>query len=360
MECPACNAKVPPGAWICERCDHILDTSFLNEDLDVHEEKTGLLDWAVTSQLEDPPDAVILGDVDVNENEFAVVTGLDDDEHSHSSTFVYYAAENAASLIQPDAVPNRSGQAVGFDSPYERRLLSAIDGRKSVREIQKETGLDAKHVVVGLMALMEQGGVHITSASASAAGPRTPRGARIASTRPTHLASTKEESRAPTARSTRATRTATVRAKSAVRGSTRRVDPRAPTPALSLAPDPMALNDGEPPTALDLDPESNLRTQALDLHVGPSPARAPVIPDDFDELPSISDVEEVLVEPSTAARRPALRGITDGASRPTDAARLHDGRSTAARPKDARGFEDAGNFGAARSTAARPERRARL
>lgn len=33
MNCPSCNSRVSEGAFICQNCDHILDTSFLGSDI---------------------------------------------------------------------------------------------------------------------------------------------------------------------------------------------------------------------------------------------------------------------------------------------------------------------------------------
>ena len=190
MECPACESTVAANAWICPHCDHILDTSFLGDDdiLDIHEEKTGVLAWTASDPndaQDDPPDAVILGNVNVSEEEFAVVTGPGGD--GEGRTFVYYSAESSAGLIQPDAVPH----LVRADLPetsgrLESEVLRLVDGRRTVREIQRASGHGAQDVVISLLTLLDKENIHFPKHAASRS--RRPRSGQHAADPGTGLA----------------------------------------------------------------------------------------------------------------------------------------------------------------------------
>ncbi len=165
MICPSCRTSVPEGAWICPFCDHILDHSFLEQGGDEEEpreERTKIVAWPTRKQDESVPDAMILGRVSVEEDEFSVVHGAGAGGDGRTSTFLYYTSGSATRIILPEAIP----RIVDIEStlprtPYEDFILSCIDGRCTVREIQRASGLAAQEVVVTLLTLLDKGAIAI-------------------------------------------------------------------------------------------------------------------------------------------------------------------------------------------------------
>ena len=160
-------------AWICPACDHILDTSFLN-DGDIHEEKTRLVARGETVLAFKPPDAVVeLGNVNVASDEFAGTGEPDAANGRGTPAFMYFSPDSSNRAVHPDAVPvvvrrdDRSPR-----SEYEDALLLCIDGRKSVREIQRASGLAAQDVVVNLLTLIDKGAIRIPESTAIPTGSR--------------------------------------------------------------------------------------------------------------------------------------------------------------------------------------------
>lgn len=289
MKCPACQASVPEDAWICPHCDHIIDTSFLRDqnDGDIHEEKTGLLLWNKTVETDEPPDAVILGGVDVPEDEFSVVSGPGAEGDGRTSTFLYYAADSSTRVVHPSAVP----VVVNLDrrvarTPYEDHLLSCIDGRRTVREIQRYSGLAPQDVAVSLLTLIDKGAIRVAAATQSPAGDRRRR-ALSASYEPTQMTQPGDVAQS--------------------RGRP------AQEPARASASRGLRDDDG-------------MRTEALDLEPrGRRLPRGPV-PDDFEDLPSISDFQVIstpddrptsTTDPANQAAAPQLQAAPSlGRSKP--------------------------------------------
>jgi hypothetical protein len=186
MLCPACGKKVKADAWICPACDHILDTSFLEESGGVglapqREERTRLVAWPTPSPEEPMPDAMILGDVSVAEDEFAVVHGAGAQGDGRTSTFLYYTAGSSTRVIHPDAIPSFLATARPLVcTPYEDFILSCVDGRRTVRDIQRLSGLAPQEVVVTLLTLMDKGAVQIETANGAPGASTLPERARPA------------------------------------------------------------------------------------------------------------------------------------------------------------------------------------
>ncbi len=67
MNCPACDERISDSAWICPHCEHILDASFLGNDI------TNEVGWAEAPVALDPP----TDGLDVDQQ--MIVESLDDD-----------------------------------------------------------------------------------------------------------------------------------------------------------------------------------------------------------------------------------------------------------------------------------------
>ena len=263
MVCPACHRRVEADAWICPFCDHILDSSFLEDsggsDGPIREERTKVVAWPMPSHQDPPPDAVILGDVSIAEDEFEVVQGAGADRDGRTSTFLYYASGASTRVIHPDAIPRVLASDNSIPrTPYEDFIVSCIDGQRTVRLIQKVSGLAPQEVVVTLLTLMDKGAVAIHTASGA---PGTSHLPATPNAEPEPPPPARERSPAPS------------RSSSAL--------PRTRRPRLASRDEAP-----RPPVALD-DTDERLTTQALELPLVSSPVpRA----EDFDDLPSVSDV----------------------------------------------------------------------
>lgn len=169
MRCPACDKKVERDAWLCPYCEHIIDPSVLapvgdDDDLTASEPtKLGPMPPPPAETEDDPlPDAMILGDVGVAEDEFSLVEGAGVQSNGKTSTFLYYATGASTRVVHPDAIPRLTESAEDEPrTPYEDFILSCIDGDKSVRQIQRASGLQPQEVVVTLLTLMDKGAVII-------------------------------------------------------------------------------------------------------------------------------------------------------------------------------------------------------
>ncbi|MEM7677488.1 MAG: hypothetical protein AAF449_15925, partial [Myxococcota bacterium] len=306
MECPACEALVADDAWICPQCDHILDTSFLDEEADVHEETTGLVDWPV-SNADDPPDAMILGDVSVSENEFAVVSGPAGP--GRASTFVYYASDASSRIVHPSAIPmvvNLSpGQAL---APYEKQLMALIDGHKTVHELRKTSGLQPQEVVVGLLSLIDQGAIRMAESTVTNGQAPSPPGRSDPPDRAPTDSSSSTPDPGPRAAASEEPTADPNGALSALDTPIPHSIDELPTPFAnipSFAEPPPLVPSRPAPEPASRQPEAmtNIvpaeeRTQALGLETIDARRQ----PSDYHELPSVSDVQ-VLVAPS--------RGLSD-------------------------------------------------
>ncbi|MCB9650015.1 MAG: hypothetical protein H6730_26020 [Deltaproteobacteria bacterium] len=263
MRCPACNKTVEPDAWLCPFCEHIIDASVL-EDTDgddlASSEPTKMMLNPLAPEPEGPlPDAMILGDVGIAEDEFAVVEGAGVQSDGRTSTFLYYAGGASTRVVHPEAIPRLT--TLEHDqprTPYEDFILSCIDGVQTVRQIQKTSGLQPQEVVVTLLTLMDKGAVVIRTADGGP-GASPPIGR-----------ATEDAPQAPAKK----------------KRARKQRDP-SPTPA-AVAPQP-------------LDDDDVIATQALVTPVPePAPAAFPVpLGFDEDDIPSVSDFHEILAEAPT-------------------------------------------------------------
>ncbi|MCK6551644.1 hypothetical protein L6R52_37775, partial [Myxococcota bacterium] len=297
MRCPSCAGNVADDVWLCPLCEHILDPSVLGlDDADeppVRAERTRIVAFA--PDPEDPPDAMILGDVDVSAHEFEVVHGPGAQPNGRTSTFLFYTSGATSRIMHPDAVPRRTRRDASVPrTPYEDFILSCIDGTRSVRAIQRTSGLAPQEVVITLLTLLDKGVIQIAEAP----------GARASSDVPTGEVERSAE----------------------LRASSRGKSLRPPIQRPAAIEEPTATDDDEPP------PFSEDGEMTVDAYS--------VVPrEELEDLPSVRDFEELAddndtVEPAEAEERAvrealAARAHSD-AGAPTqglvlpDTARDHD------------------------------------
>src|SRR5690606_20336314 len=111
----------------------------------------------------------ILGDVDVA-GDFQVVRGAGQRGDGRTSTFLFYTSGATSRIVHPDAVPVVTGEEQTIPrTPYEDFILSQIDGRRSVRDIHRASGLAPQEVVVTLLTLLDKGAVRISGVGVPAA-----------------------------------------------------------------------------------------------------------------------------------------------------------------------------------------------
>lgn len=172
MRCPACNKTVDVHAWLCPFCEHIIDPSVLSpagadEDGDLAASEPTMMAPmpmlpASTASNEPLPDAVILGDVGIAADEFSAFEGAGVQSDGRTSTFLYYATGASTRVVHPDAVPRLLHVRDGHPrTPYEDFILSCVDGTRTVRQIQRASGLQPQEVVVTLLTLLDKGAVDI-------------------------------------------------------------------------------------------------------------------------------------------------------------------------------------------------------
>ncbi|MBI2378046.1 MAG: hypothetical protein HYV07_28855 [Deltaproteobacteria bacterium] len=159
--CPNCGAEVDDLDWICAYCDHILDPSVLEGAEDEASKEPEASAWSTDGPLSnEPPDAMILGDVDVDPDGFRVVPGAGASGEGRTTTMLFYTSTATTRVVRPEAVPlavPTRGRPKVPTTPYEDFLLSCIDGRLTVRQIQKESGLTPQEVTITLLTLLDKG-----------------------------------------------------------------------------------------------------------------------------------------------------------------------------------------------------------
>jgi hypothetical protein len=179
MKCPSCNGEVTDKDWLCPYCEHVLDPSVLgmvDEDESsspIRAERTNIVAWssmsAEVSGENAPPDAMILGDVDVSEQEFSVVQGPVARNDGRTSTLLFYTSGATSRVVHPDAVPRLTRKDTAIPhTPYEDFIMSCVDGKRTVRAILRASGLAPQEVVITLLTLLDKGAILISSAPADA------------------------------------------------------------------------------------------------------------------------------------------------------------------------------------------------
>ena len=171
MRCSSCGASVKAKAWICPVCDYILDPSVFEPSKNPELERLASTLEAPTtppgtrndlnrSFVEGRGDAAstFLGDVGIPESEFALLPGPPTPAEDRTSSFVSYATRSATRVVRRDAVPRLKSRTNPLPrTPAEDFLLSCIDGIRTVRQIQHDSGLAAQEFVVTLLTMVDKG-----------------------------------------------------------------------------------------------------------------------------------------------------------------------------------------------------------
>lgn len=152
--CPGCRSEVHREAWICPFCEFILDPSVLEEG-----DGAGAPMAASFESADVAPEAVILGDVTVDPDDFQLMPGAGTDNQGRTSTFLFYTTGATSRIVRPEAVPRISESTLTHRSPttpYEDFVLSLVDGKRTVRAIQKTSGLSPQEVMISLLTLIDK------------------------------------------------------------------------------------------------------------------------------------------------------------------------------------------------------------
>ncbi len=107
----------------------------------------------------EPPEAMILGDVTINPEDFEVVAGAGANVNGKTSTFLFYAVGGTSRALRPTAIPELALDARAPsipNTPYEDFILTFIDGARCVREILNSSGLEPSEVTVTLLTLLDK------------------------------------------------------------------------------------------------------------------------------------------------------------------------------------------------------------
>lgn len=145
---------------MCPFCDCILDPSVLDSLGADIEESSGSAEWTpMQERRSDPPDAVILRDVNESQD-ISAVLGPGAQQGGATQNYLYYSATQQRLL--PAAIPRRvSDQLTQPYTPYEAFVFQQIDGRRRVVDIQGLTRLSAEELSVSLLTLFDRGLIEI-------------------------------------------------------------------------------------------------------------------------------------------------------------------------------------------------------
>lgn len=172
--CPSCDHEVPSQAWICPRCDFILDPSVLESSTAIAPAATKTTPWQQTPE-EPAPEAMILGDVTVDPNDFQVLPGAGAGGDGRTTTFLFYTSGATSRVLRPDVIPTlQSDPAKVPTTPYEDFILSAIDGKRTVREVQRASGLSPQEVTITLLTLLDKRIIRIEVTRRPSSNPPPP------------------------------------------------------------------------------------------------------------------------------------------------------------------------------------------
>jgi hypothetical protein len=159
--CPSCDRTVEAGAWICPYCDFILDASVLGTGDEARAASSKPV-WSESTG--DAPEAMILGDVNVDPEDFQVLPGAGAAGDGRTATFLFYTSGATSRVLRPDVIPVREPSVAERSmptTPYEDFILAAIDGQRSVRDIQRTSGLAPQEVTITLLTLIDKKVVRI-------------------------------------------------------------------------------------------------------------------------------------------------------------------------------------------------------
>ena len=162
-----------PGAFICPGCDFILDATFLGDDITDDERDKRPVRTSEQPRPQKPArgvqpdfgeDAMILGDV----NQVGEVSSFNSRDAGVSQREVtqarFYIGGAVAQLMMPDAIPEPGAGVTGVSirmTPFERHVLSFVNGRRSVGRIQKKSAMDESEFKTALAMLADKGFIRL-------------------------------------------------------------------------------------------------------------------------------------------------------------------------------------------------------
>lgn len=173
VRCPKCGSENASGAWVCVRCEYVLDTSFLGDDI-LNEPGASAASASVQTKpvkVEGPSrdelggDALILGQLGEGEVQSFVSdrTGGFLAVHSEDVLGVapaaVYLGGDVTALLTPTAVLRHTADATGRRhalSRFELFVFDLIDGRKNLGEVRGHTGLSQGDVRIAAAMLLDK------------------------------------------------------------------------------------------------------------------------------------------------------------------------------------------------------------
>jgi hypothetical protein len=166
---------VEPDAVICGSCDFILDASFLGDDI-TDDEKSVRPGRGGLRMGDDFGDALILGDGSGEMGTFqAGDSGLVQKEATHARFYVSGASQ---ALLAPDAIP---ALKEGVDpstlrlTPFERHLLTFVDGQSPVDRLRRKSGMEDLDVKTTLATLADKGVIYMAGRAFADDGAKRPK-----------------------------------------------------------------------------------------------------------------------------------------------------------------------------------------
>jgi len=187
IECPKCGRAVEAEAFICPGCDFILDASFLGDDITDDErdkrpsEKPKKAAANVAARVDFGEDAMILGNVD--DQEVSSFNSRDAGVHQREVTQArFYIGGAIAQLMQPDAIPEAAGGLQGASirmTPFERHVLTFVNGKRSIARIQKKSAMDESEFKTALAMLADKGFIKLRGYKKPKAGSSSGLGSQI-------------------------------------------------------------------------------------------------------------------------------------------------------------------------------------
>ncbi len=282
-----------------------------------------MIAWSPVDSDDSPvPDAIILGDVNVSSDEFQLVKGAGASQNGRTSTFLFYASGSSTRVIHPDSVPKLLTPKTALPTtPYEDFVLSRIDSKRSVRDIQKTSGLEPQEIVVTMLTLLDKGAIEVPTRPLPKAEEAEVPGRRVTS-KVQAMPSAKEErspTRAQLARKRRLRRRATSdlptvqSAKKSGARQARRSRQKTPPPEQRVD---SAEHTDEATRVLKSAPSAPafppLPSQP-DLEPPSARISSGAIPEDFEDLPEVSSFAELNEDPTVGAT-PLVSAVDDDSS----------------------------------------------
>ena len=173
VNCPKCGRDVEDGAFICPGCDYILDASFLGDDITDDERDERPVQKEITGRRRSAPeprpdfgeDAMILGDVNNLSSEVSSFKSRDAGVSQREVTQArFYIGGAVAQLMEADAIPEIAPGVSGASirmTPFERHVLTFVNGKRSVGRIQKKSAMDESEYKTALAMLADKGFIRL-------------------------------------------------------------------------------------------------------------------------------------------------------------------------------------------------------